>query len=128
MDRGFADDGPVWLRFMNSSEIAVQEAKGRLYLGDPIAAATLYRRSLDATLGARNGASYRAGLATALAAGGDVAGAVAEGMVVLLALDSGAITSSRTLAKLHPVREVAARDRSGDDFCAYYDQIGSSSV
>jgi len=56
VDRGFADDGPVWLRFVNSSEIATAEARGRSYLGDPVAAAALYRRSLDATLSPRNSA------------------------------------------------------------------------
>ena len=48
---------------------------------DPAAAAALYRRSLDATLSPHNGAVYRAGLADALAASGDVTGAMAEGRV-----------------------------------------------
>lgn len=86
MDRGFADDGPVWLRFVNSSEIAGLEAIGRLDLGDFDAAAALYRKSLEAELGARNGAITRAGLAAALVASGDVASAVEEGAVVLAAL------------------------------------------
>jgi transcriptional regulator with XRE-family HTH domain len=128
VDRGFADDAPVWLRFVNSSEIMAQEARGRSYLGDSVAAAALYRRSLEATLGARNSAIYRAGLAAALAASGDVTGAVAEGMVVLSALNTGGVMSPRTLARLHPVRQAAARDRIGEEFCAYYDQIGSLSV
>ncbi len=128
VDRGFVDDGPVWLRFVNSSEIAAQEALGRLYLGDPVSAAALCRRSLDATLGDRNSASYRANLARALAASGDVAGAMAEGTVVLTALDTGGIMSPRTLTKLQPVRRAAARDRRGEDFCAHYDQIGSVSA
>ncbi len=128
VDRGFADDGPVLLRFVNSSEIAAQEARGRLYLGDSVAAAALYRRSLDATLGDRDGASYRATLAAAMAASGDVTGAVVEGMVVLSALDSGGIMSARTLAALQPVRRAAAQDPRSEDFCARYDQIGSVSA
>jgi len=127
-DRGFVDDGPVWLRFVNSSEIATAEACGRLYLGDADAAAALYRRSLDATLGARNSAIYRAGLAAALAAGGDVTSGVAEGTVVLAALDTGGIMSPRALAMLHPVRRAAAQNRGGEDFCARYDQIGGLSA
>lgn len=125
VDRGFADGGPVWLRFVNSSEIATAEARGRLQLGESDAAAALYRTSLDTTLSPRNGAIYRAGLAAALAASGDVAGAMAEGMVVLSTLDTGGIMSPRTFARLQPVRRAAARDRRGEDFCAQYDQIGS---
>jgi transcriptional regulator with XRE-family HTH domain len=128
MDRGFANDGPVWLRFVNSSEIMTAEAKGRSYLGDHIAAAALYRRSLDAALSARNGANYRAGLAAALVASGDVTNAVDEGAVVLAALDTGGVMSPRTLARLHPVRQAAAQNRSGEEFCAHYDQIGNLSV
>jgi hypothetical protein len=124
VDRGFADDGPVWLRFVNSSEITAREATSRLRLGDSVAAAELYRRSLDATLSPRNGAIYRAGLAAALAASADLTGAVAEGMVVLPALDKGGIMSPRTLIWLEPVRRIAARDRRGEEFCAHYDQIG----
>ncbi|MEO7193261.1 MAG: hypothetical protein ABIZ05_00320 [Pseudonocardiaceae bacterium] len=128
VDRGFVDGEPVWLEFVNSSEIAVQEARGRLFLGDADAAAALYRRSLDAALGARNGANYRSGLAVSLAASGDVTGAVAEGAVVLTALDTGGVMSPRTLARLHPVRQAAAQNRGGEDFCAHYDQIGSLAV
>lgn len=123
VDRGFAENAPVWLRFVNSSEIAVQEARGRLFLGDSAAASTLYRRSLEATLSDRNSANYRAQLAASLAASGDVTSAVTEGMIVLSALEGG-ITSPRTLAVLQPVRRIAALDRRGKDFCAYYDQIG----
>lgn len=125
VDRGFADDGPVWLRFVNSSEITAREATSRLYLGDSASAAELYRKSLDATLSPRNGAIYRAGLAAALAVSGDVASAVAEGMVVLAALNEGGIMSPRTLVWLEPVRRAAAQDRRGEDFCAHYDQIGN---
>ena len=128
VDRGFTDDVPVWLRFVNSSEIATAEARGRLYLGDPAAAAALYRRSLDAPLSPRNSAVYRAELARALAANGDVTGAMTEGRVVLTALSTGAVTSPRTFAKLHPVRQAAAHDRRGEDFCAHYDQLGSLSA
>lgn len=127
VDRGFTDDPPVWLRFVNSSEIGVQEARGRMYLGDSEASSALYRRSLEATLTPRNGAIYRAGLAASLASGGDLAGAAAEGMVVLTALDGG-INSPRILAVLQPVRRVAAQDPRSKDFCEYYDQIGSLSV
>jgi transcriptional regulator with XRE-family HTH domain len=106
VDRGFTDDAPAWLRFVTSSEITVHEAKGHLYLGDHLSASRLYRTSLDATLGNRNCANYRAQLAAALAASGDVSAAVAEAMIVLPALDTGHIISLRTLAELEPVRRV----------------------
>jgi hypothetical protein len=122
VDRGFADETPIWLRFVNSSEIEVQEARGRLFLGEPIAAADLFRRSLAATLSDRNSAAYRAHLAAALVASGDTAGAVAEGMVVLPALDKGGVMSPRTLDLLQPVRRAAAGERTGEVFCAHYDR------
>jgi hypothetical protein len=124
VDRGFTDDAPVWVRFMDSWEITALEGRGHSYLGDHSAAATLYRKSLEATLRPRSSAIYRAGLAAALAGSGDVTGAVAEGMVVLTALDAGGVMSPRALARLHPVRQAAARDRRGQDFCAQYDQRG----
>lgn len=128
VDRGFTDDAPAWLRFVTSSEITVHEAKGHLYLGDHLSASRLYRASLDATLGSRNCANYRAQLAAALAASGDVSGAVAEAMIVLPALGTGHIISLRTLAELEPVRRVAAQDPGGDEFCAYYDQARNLSA
>jgi len=122
VDRGFADETPIWLRFVNISEIEVQEARGRLFLGEPVAAADLFRRSLAATLSDRNSAAYRAHLAAALVASGDTAGAVAEGMVVLPALDKGGVMSPRTLDLLQPVRRAAAGERTGEVFCAHYDR------
>ncbi|MDQ2881144.1 MAG: hypothetical protein M3Y48_07825 [Actinomycetota bacterium] len=124
VDRGFADGVPAWLRFVTRSEITVHEAKGRSYLGDHTSASELYRSSLDATLGSRNGANYRAQLAAALVASGDVYGAVVEGMAVLPTLDAGGIVSPRTLAELQPVRLAATQDPRGEEFCAYYDRIG----
>jgi hypothetical protein len=88
-------------------------------------ASRLYRSSLDAELGSRNCANYRSQLAAALAAGGDVYGAVTEGMAVLPTLDTGGIVSPRTLAELQPVRLVAAQDPRGEEFCAYYDRVES---
>lgn len=129
IDRDLPNDGPAWLRFVNRSEIAVQEARGRLFLGDPAGAVALHRRSMEAILSDRNDANYRAHLAAALAASGDVNGAVEEGAIVLAALDNGRIMSPRTLVTLQPVRRAAARDYGGDCFCAHYDDaIGKLSV
>jgi hypothetical protein len=127
VDRGPSENGPAWLRFVNSSEIETQEARGRLFLGNPDRAVALHQRSLNTGLGDRNHANYRAHLAAALAASGDVSSATEEGMTVLAALNNGGIMSPRTLAALQPVRRAAARDRSGKGFCAHYDDIRKSS-
>lgn len=128
IDCASGEGAPVWLEFVNRSEIAVHEAKGHLYLGDPGSAAGLYRTSLEAQLSPRNGAIYRAELAATLAAIGDVTGAVAEGMTVLPALDGGQIASPRTVSELRVVRQAAAQHRSGDEFCARYDQMAGVSA
>jgi transcriptional regulator with XRE-family HTH domain len=122
VDRGFVKEAPVWLRFVNSSEIEVQEARGRLFLGEPVAAVALFRRSLAAAFSERNSVAQRAQLAAALVASGDTVGAVAEGMVVLPELDKGGIMSPRTLDMLQPVRRAAVANRTGEDFCSYYDR------
>jgi hypothetical protein len=111
----------VWLRFVSSSEIAVAEAKGQVYLGAPAAAVPLYEQSLaDASLSPRNRANYRAQLAAALAAAGDKIAAISEGLAVLPALETN-VASPRTLRELAPVRRVA--EETGDEeFCARYDQ------
>lgn len=125
VDRGLLSDEPAWLQFVNSSEITVQEARGRLLLGDAVGAVALHRSSLNAALSDRNRAIYRAHLAAALAASGDLSGALEEGMAVLAELDNGGIRSPRTLATLQPVRRAATRDRSGDSFSVQYDEIGN---
>lgn len=125
MDREPTNDDrpgrPGWLGFVNRSEIAVHEARGRLCLGDVDAAVRLYRSSLDAELSPRNAGIYRARLAAALAASGDVSDAVAEGMTVLPAIDKGGVPSPRTIHILRLVRSVAARDCRGEEFCTQYD-------
>jgi transcriptional regulator with XRE-family HTH domain len=121
VDRGSGPGDPVWLRFVSSSEIAVAEAKGQVYLGAPAAAVPLYEQSLaDASLSPRNRVNYRAQLAAALAAAGDKAAAVSEGLAVLPALETN-VASPRTLRELAPVRSVA--EETGDEeFCVRYDQ------
>jgi len=95
--------------------------------GDPAAAVALHRNSLDGQLMSRNSANYRAQLAAALTANGDVAAALVEGAAVLPMLDDGHITSSRTLEMLREVRDAAAQHHRGHDFCARFDQaIGAS--
>ncbi len=124
VDRDLTHENPTWLQFVNSSEIAVQEARGRLILGDTSGAVVLYRKSLNATLSDRNHAIYRAHLAAALAASGDIRGALEEGTAVLAALEHHGIVSQRIISTLQPVRRAAARDHQGDYFRAQYDEIG----
>jgi transcriptional regulator with XRE-family HTH domain len=127
LDRGLGADDPVWLHFVNASEITVHEAKGRAYLDDPSAAAGLFRESLrDPGLLPRNRANYRAQLAAALVRGGDTIGGVHEGLAVLSALE-GAVASPRTLWELVTVRSAAERARA-DEFCARFDHAARSSA
>ena len=92
-----------------------------MYLGAPEAAVRLYEQSLaDDRLSPRNRVNYRAQLAAALAATGDKAAAVSEGLAVLPALETN-VASPRTLRELAPVR--AAAEQTGDEeFCVRYDQ------
>jgi hypothetical protein len=126
-DHGPGSGDPVWLRFVNVSEIGVAEAKGQMYLGTPEAAVRLYEQSLtDDSLSPRNRANYRAQLAAARAATGDNAAAVTEGLAVLPALETD-VTSPRTLWELAPVR--AAAEKAGDEeFCVRYDQASKGTA
>jgi transcriptional regulator with XRE-family HTH domain len=121
VDRGPGQDDPVWLRFVNSAEIGVAEAKGQMYLGAPHMAVRLYQESLtDDSLSPRNRLNYRAQLAAAFAANGDNAAAISEGMAVLPALETN-VTSTRTLRELQPVRG-AAEQAGNEEFMIRYDQ------
>lgn len=126
VDHGLdGDEPPAWLRFVNSSEIAVHEAKSRSYLGDSAAASRLYRLSLESTLSPRNAANYRAQLASALVTGGDLTAALEEGMIVLLALEDK-IVSPRTVAELRPLRSAVTSERRGEEFKVRFDQATAS--
>jgi hypothetical protein len=107
LDRPASMEDPAWIRFVDGSEIATQEAVGHQNLGDPATASLLHRESLDAPdLSRRNRACGQAQLAAALAQSGDVTAAVSEGTAVLPALAEG-VTSVRTLNHLRPVRAAA---------------------
>lgn len=123
MDTEYSEELPSWLKFVNRSEIAVHEARGHWYLGDPSTAVDLYRASLQVELSPRNEAATRANLATALAAAGDFSGAFTEATAVLPALEDGNVRSMRTVKRLRPVRQLAERHSGGADFCDRFDQI-----
>ncbi|MGH3897089.1 MAG: hypothetical protein ACRDTA_02325 [Pseudonocardiaceae bacterium] len=119
---GSAEDEATWLRFVTASEITVHEAKGRSYLGDLDTASALYRASLEEPdLSPRNRVNYHAQLAGTLAARGDAAEAIFEGLAVLPALE-GLVASPRTVAELRPVRQIA-QDRKDNEFCCRYDAL-----
>jgi len=115
-------EDPGWIRFVDESEIATQEAVGYQNLGDPATAAVLHQRGLDYPgQSRRNRACGHAQFAAALAEAGDASGAVSEGIEVLPALSAG-VTSIRTLNYLRRVRTVA--ERSGaEEFCTRFDAI-----
>ncbi|MGH3774777.1 MAG: hypothetical protein ACRDRR_03420 [Pseudonocardiaceae bacterium] len=123
---GLVEGEAVWLRFVTVSEITVHEAKGRLYLGDLDTASALYRASLEEPgLSPRNRACTHAQLAATLAARGDAAEAVSEGLAVLPALERQ-VASPRTVVELRPVRQ-AAQGRNDDEFCGRYDALCATS-
>ncbi len=127
LDRGWADDDPVWLHFVIPAEIAVHEAKGRTYLGEQDAAIGLYQQSLgDAGLSRRNRACYHAQFAAALAGSGEAARAVDEGFAVLPALEE-TVASPRILRELRPVRS-AAEQVGADEFCGRFDRAVRAAV
>jgi transcriptional regulator with XRE-family HTH domain len=122
LDRAAGTEEPRWIRFVDESEIASQEAAGHQNLGDPATASLFHRQSLDAPdVSRRNRACGQAQLAAALAGCGDVPAAVSEGMDVLPAL-SGGVTSIRTLNYLRPVR-IAAGKSAAEEFCVRFDAI-----
>jgi hypothetical protein len=122
LDRPASSEDPAWIRFVDRSEIAAQEAAGHQNLGDPATASLLHRESLDALdVSPRNRACGQAQLAAALAQNGDVMAAIQEGMAVLPALAHG-VTSVRTLNHLRPVRTAADRS-SAEEFCARFDMV-----
>jgi hypothetical protein len=127
MDRtGFEKDEAVWLRFATMSEITVHEAKGRSYLGDLDEASELYRASLtEPGLSPRNRVNYHAQFAATLAARGNAAEAISEGLTLLPVLEVQ-VASPRTVVELRPVRQ-AAQDRKDDEFCARYDALSTAS-
>jgi transcriptional regulator with XRE-family HTH domain len=122
LDRPARAENPGWIKFVDTSEIATQEAIGHQNLGDPATASLLHRQSLDAPgVSRRNRVCGQAQLAAALAEGGDASAAVSEGMDVLSAFSDG-ITSTRTLNYLAPVR-IAAEKSAAEDFCTAFDVV-----
>ena len=126
LDHEPRQETPAWLRFVNSSELAMAEALGRWDLGEPMAAAEVSASGLDADLSPRNAASYRSIHATALAAAGDLSTALSEGLKVLPVLGTGRsrINSPRIIMRLQTVRD-AAQGQRGDapEFREMFDRV-----
>ncbi|SRR6266566_1855467 len=122
LDRGVSDGDPEWVRFVDEFEVKGQEGMGYLNLGAPDMSAALHRQSLEPPdLAVRNRLCAQAQLATALAAEGDMASAVAEGTTALSTFESG-VTSGRALNYLRPVRRAAEKIKA-DEFCARFDAM-----
>jgi len=118
---------PRWLRFVNVSEIRSQEARGLSDLGQPGKALALLIADEDTDeAGTRNRANYRAGLAAALGSTGDINNAVTQGLSVLTELE-GAVSSTRTLRLLAPVRAIAD-SIPDDEFARRYDNLQRQAI
>jgi transcriptional regulator with XRE-family HTH domain len=129
LNGGLSTEDPAWLQFVNTAELRVAEAKGRIYLGDPTGAVRLYDESLAEDLSPRNRLNYRAQKAAALALSGDHATAISEGLAVLPELEKQ-VASPRTLSELLPVRD-AAEQAGNKEFCIRWEAAmreGSSHV
>jgi hypothetical protein len=126
LDREPRQETPMWLRFVNPSELAMAEALGRWDLGEPMAAAEVSASSLDADLSPRNAACYRAIHASALAAAGDLPTALSEGLKVLPTLGTGRghIYSPRIIDRLRTVRNAAEGQRgNAPEFREMFDRV-----
>jgi transcriptional regulator with XRE-family HTH domain len=126
LERSPDADDPAWIRFVGMAEVLGHEAAGRLNLGQPSRAESLYRavlddRDLDST---RNRAYYGALLAGTLLNQGATTEAIDQGLGVLPALGDG-LTSIRTLNELHPVR-AAAGTAAAEEFCGRFDELARS--
>jgi transcriptional regulator with XRE-family HTH domain len=110
-DRSGRDEPPRWAVFFGPAELDQAMAEFYLASGKPAAAASFFRQTVN-SLGdgyARNGAMYRAKLARALLAAGEVEEACVQAEAV--AAHIGEVDSARTLALLRRFRaDLAAVD------------------
>jgi hypothetical protein len=124
LDRGDHPADPAWTGYVTWSEITAHEAMAMQRSGRPHHAARLFRDVLqDRALPPRNRALYAAQLAASLAASGDRAEAVAEGLRVLPALE-GPVRSARAVNELRPVRQAVTPD---SEFAVRFDALASAS-
>lgn len=125
LDRGSHPADPVWCGFVDHTEVTGYEADGRIRLGAPARAATLYGDVLaDRGLPRRNRAYYQARLAGALLDDGDRSEAIRQGLVVLPELGRR-VASTRTLIELRPVR-AAAEQAAAAEFVTRFDVAARS--
>jgi hypothetical protein len=123
LDRGDHPADPRWTGYVTWSEVTAHDGTAMLRSGRPGHAARLFREVLaDPGLPPRNRALYQAQLAASLAADGERAEAVAEGVRALPALE-GPVKSARAIKALRPVRQQAARD---GEFAVRFDAIAAS--
>ena len=127
LDRGPHPADPRWCRFVSESEVSHFEAEGRLVLGQPDRATTLYAAELDdPSRSRRDQVSRRAGFAAALLEEGDRSQAYAEGTTVLTDVGHrGGLASTRILNKLRPLR-AAADQADAEEFRARFDAAATA--
>ena len=124
LDRGDHPADPPWTGYVTPAEITAHDALAMLRSGNPARAGRLFRDVLaDPGLPPRNRALYQACLAASLAAEGDQAQAIAEGLTLLPVLE-GPVRSARVVSQLLPVRRKAAR---GTEFAARFDALAAAS-
>ncbi|WP_458690379.1 helix-turn-helix domain-containing protein [Nocardia tengchongensis] len=118
------DSCPVWLRYLTKSEVRYHEARGYTRLGDTNRAVELFE-AMERDAAGRNAVFYRAGKAATLASGGDITGAINEGLPVLADLADG-MSSPRTVKILEPIRNAARDLPAATEFRDRYDELTRS--
>jgi hypothetical protein len=120
------EDIPQWLQFVTHSEVADHEARGYGDTGDLRRSAELYSKALEHPSGARNGTAILASSAAVRATLGDISGALEHGRAALANLS--AISSTRTLRRLEPVRVAVEGVSAGMEFRDMYDSLEQKAI
>ncbi|NQE89997.1 hypothetical protein [Nocardia terpenica] len=120
------DECPLWLRFMNDSEVGSHEARGYGDIGDLTRSVELYGATADELSSARNATNLRAWSAATRAQAGDISGALEEGLPVLD--DLAEVASTRTLRVLEPIRIAVDQLAAGSDFRDQFDALTQKAI
>ncbi len=115
-------DCPTWLRTVDHNEVRGHEARGCGRVGDLARAVSLFETAADEKSTNRNAVNTRAWLASARTAVGDLEGALADAMSVLVHIDNG-VSSPRTLKVLEPIRRATADLPAADEFRHRLDKL-----
>lgn len=121
------EECPAWLRFVGHAEVRGHEARGYGRVGDLTRAVDLLEAAVNDQASVRNSVNARAWLASARAATGDIAGALAEAMPVIEHLGNR-VSSPRTVRVLVPVRRATSGSSMGAEFGQRFDTLTQTAI